>query len=811
METYDPKKIEKTWQEYWDTNHVFEAKDDSPNPKKYILDMFPYPSGDGLHVGHVKIYTGADVLSRYWRMKGFNVLHPTGWDAFGLPTENSAIKFGIHPADLTKRNVDRFRSQMKMMGFSYDWTREVATSDPEYYHWTQWIFLQLYKKGLAYQATIPINWCPSCLTGLANEEVVEGKCDRCGTQVELRPLRQWLLKITAYADRLLAGLDNLQWPPFILELQRNWIGKSEGLEEDWQVEGMDIKLKTFTTWPHTSWGTTFIVIAPEHPIIDTLVAGTEYEKGAHEFRDRVVQQKLQDPTNVEKNKEGYFLGRYAINHLTGRRIPLYSANFVIYTYGTGIVKCTGAHDQRDFEFARKYNLEIIPVIKPETGDVLDATTMKEAYTGEGTMMNAGQFDGMPTGEARQAIGEYTVGQGNGRWTVNYKLRDWVFSRQRYWGEPIPIIHCEVCGTVPVPEKDLPVTLPHVEQYKPTGTGESPLAAISDWVNVPCPHCGKPAKRETNTMPQWAGSSWYWIRFVDPHNAKAIASPAALKKWLPVDMYIGGAEHAVLHLLYARFWNMVLYDIGVVPQEEPFPQLKNVGLIMGEDGQKMSKSRGNVITPDSVVEDYGADTVRVYEMFMGPFELSNQWNSRSIHGIHRFLSRVWTYVQQHTQTTSESDETTAIAFHRALHKVTIATETMRYNTAIATLMELLNTLEAQKTVSKDIVEGFVLMLSPYAPHLAEALWHDLGYTTSVALQPWPQFDETIVRKANVTIPVQINGKVRGTLEVPVDESQETIEAHARKIPNVERYLQESVIRKTIFVPNRLLNFVVSKNP
>lgn len=809
MKTYEPKKIETAWQKRWQESDVFKAVEDSSQPKKYILDMFPYPSGDGLHIGHAKLYIGSDIVARYWRMKGYRVLYPTGWDAFGLPAENSAIKFGIHPAELTRKNIDRFRQQMKMLGLSYDWSREINTTDPKYYKWTQWVFLQLFKKGLAYQATVSINWCPSCLTGLANEEVIDGACERCGTLVVRKPMRQWLLRITDYADRLLAGLEQLDWPKFIIELQRNWIGKSHGLEEEWAVAEMDIKLKTFTTWPHTTWGTTFMVVAPEHPIIDELVRGTDYEAGAKKFREKTIQDKIKDPNNVDKKKEGFFLGRYAVNHLSGQRLPLYSANFAIYEYGTGIVKCTPAHDQRDFEFAKKYNLAIKPVIKPTDGQALDPQTMTEAYTSEGTMMNAEHFDGLPTEQARQAIGDYSIQQGSARWTVNYKLRDWVFSRQRYWGEPIPIIHCSDCGIVPVSEEDLPIELPPVENYQPTGTGESPLATIDEWVNVSCPRCSGGAKRETNTMPQWAGSSWYWLRYADPNNDEALAAADHLRAWLPVDMYIGGAEHAVLHLLYARFWNMVLFDLGIVPEAEPFLRLRNVGLMLGLDGQKMSKSRGNVIRPDEVVEQFGTDTVRVYEMFMGPFEGSAAWSQQGIEGAQRFLQRVWAFIHTHADT--DKNETEAdngmVEVQRAIQRITRSAEELHFNTAISALMELLNFLEKQAVVPRSVLETYITLLAPFAPHLSEELWRLFGHDSLVARGPWPVLDESILARATISLPVQVNGRLRGTITISPGQDQTSIEEQARQLPNVQRHLQERSVQKVVYVGDRLLNFVL----
>lgn len=806
--TYDPKTIEPKWQQRWLDENIFAAAENAPRKKIYVLDMFPYPSGDGLHVGHVKIYTASDVVSRYLRMKGFNVLHPTGWDAFGLPTENTAIKKGIHPAKLTAQNVTRFRQQMQKMGFSYDWSREVNTTDPEYYKWTQWIFLQLYNMGLAYQATIPINWCPGCKTGLANEEVIDGKCDRCGSEVEEKPMRQWMLRITKYADQLLEGLGGLDWPQFVLELQKNWIGRSEGADILFTVEGMPQDLSVFTTRPDTIFGATYVVLSPNHPLVGEITTAEQRE---------VVEAyvaKGHNTTKVnpesEKEKTGVFTGSYAINPITNEKIPIWIADYVLMSYGSGAIMAVPAHDERDYEFAKKYDLPITQVVVPKRAK----GEAEMPYIGDGVLINSGQFDGQAVEKAASAIIQTLQLRGKAKKSVQFKLRDWVFSRQRYWGEPIPIIHCEKCGIVPVPEQDLPVRLPDVAKYEPTGTGESPLAEIEEWVNVKCPTCPRMGKRETNTMPQWAGSSWYWLRYASPHHQEAFADKASLDKWMPVDVYIGGSEHAVLHLMYARFWQKALYDANIVAHNEPFKRFRAVGLVIGEDGQKMSKSRGNVINPDDVVERVGADALRVYEMFMGPFDASVEWNTNGLKGTRRFLDRVWGMVVKHAPDVVEQDknvseeEDVELILHQTIRRVSEGTEVFKFNTAISALMELLNFLEPKAHVSKKTLETFVIMLAPYAPHIAEELWGHLGYTQSLAYQPWPSFNQKILDQAAVSISVQVNGKVRGALELNPGVSQEEVERQAREVPNVQRYLEGATVKKVIYVPDRLVNFVVS---
>ncbi len=822
----DLYKIETKWQRVWEKSGIYWAKFPSKKKKSYILVEFPYPSGEGLHVGHCRPYIAFDVISRKRRMEGFNVLFPMGWDAFGLPTENYAIKTGIHPKIATKKNTSFFKSQQKSIGLSFDWSREVNTTDPSYYKWTQWIFLQLFKKGLAYKTKMPINWCPSCKIGLANEEVVEGKCERCGTKVTKKDKEQWLLKITKYADRLIEDLDKVDYPEKVKTLQKDWIGRSEGLEETWQVEGMNLKLKTFSTWPHTTWGSTFMVIAPEHPQIEILVKGTNYEKGTNEFCKKVIQEKIKDPINVEKKKEGFFTGRYVINHLSGRRMPIYIANFVIYEYGTGIVKCTPAHDQRDFEFAQIYNLPVVEVIKPlkekkelpvKAPLVISGGGFERAYTGEGVMMNAGRFNGMPTERARKAIGDYIVKKGNGRWTVSYKLRDWIFSRQRYWGEPIPLILCEKCGWVAVPEKDLPVKLPNVKDYKPTEAGESPLAKVKNWVNVKCPKCQSQAKRETDVMPNWAGSNWYFLRYCDPRNDKKLADPKKLKYWMPVDWYNGGMEHSTLHLLYSRFIYKFLWDIEALPRvlgPEPYKKRTSHGVILGEDGAKMSKSRGNVITPEHIINQYGADTLRIYEMFMGPFSETIAWDTKGLKGAKRFLQKVWDVVNAKIKNQKpklkskiQKDNNIERLLHKTVKKVTEDIENLRFNTAISSLMILVNEVSVNKEqLTEKNLKTLLLLLVPFAPHLTEELWQRLTYKNSIHTQSWPKYDSKLIKEETFTMVIQVNGKVREKIEVDADISEEKAKKLALSQEKIKKWLGGKKVKKIIFVPGKLINIV-----
>ena len=712
---YQPKEIEPKWQKYWEENNTFVVAEDAKKPKKYVLDMFPYPSGEGLHVGHPEGYTASDIMSRYWRQKGFVVLHPMGWDAFGLPAENYAIHTGTQPKVTTQKNIDNFRRQIKSLGFSYDWQREINTTDPKYYKWTQWIFLQLFKKGLAYESVVPINWCPSCKTGLANEEVVGGKCDRCSTAVEKKDLRQWMLKITQYADRLLKNIDTLSWPNKIKLLQKNWIGESEGAEVVFRIQSLDklendLEVKVFTTRPDTLFGATYLALSPEHKLVENLKTQITNWQEVEKYILEAKNKSDLERTDLAKVKTGVKLeGVMAINPVNKAEIPIFIADYILASYGFGAIMAVPAHDQRDYDFAKKFNLPIIQVIAA-TGDLAQS-----ALEGEGKLINSAEWNDLNYPEDLDKIFADLEKNNWGKKTINYKLRDWVFSRQRYWGEPIPLVHCDKCGVVAVPENELPVTLPEVEKYEPTGTGESPLVNIEEWVNTTCPKCGGKAKRETNTMPQWAGSSWYWLRYIDPNNEQILADQEKLKTWLPVDLYIGGAEHAVLHLLYARFWNMVLFDLDFVPFEEPFVKLVNQGMILGEGGVKMSKSKGNVINPDAIVQEFGADTLRLYEMFMGPFEDDKTWNTESIKGVYNFLKKVWAL--QFDLIDAAYSETNQKLIHRTIKKVTEDIENFRFNTAISALMILVNEID-KKQVTKNDLAKIILLLSPLAPHIAE---------------------------------------------------------------------------------------------
>jgi leucyl-tRNA synthetase len=800
---------EKKWQEQWLNNKIDQADDFSDKPKKYVLDMFPYPSGAGLHVGHPEGYTATDIYSRYLRLKGFNVLHPMGWDAFGLPAENYAIKTGTHPRITIEANIATFKRQIQSLGLSYDWDREIDTTDPKYYKWTQWIFLQLFKKGLAYEATVPINFCPSCKTGLANEEVKDGKCDRCGAKVEKKDLRQWMLKITAYADRLLEGVDKLNWPNSIKTLQKNWIGRSEGAEVDFQVVGRadsgfrvkpGMTIRVYTTRPDTLFGATYMVLAPEHQLVQELKDRIENFAEVEAYIATTKNKSDLERTELNKDKTGVELkGLKAVNPVNNVEIPIWISDYVLATYGTGAIMAVPAHDERDFEFAQKFGIKIIEVISG--GDI-----EKEAFTDidSGEMVNSEFLNGLVPEEAISKMINWLEERGVGKKAINYKLRDWVFSRQRYWGEPIPLVHCEKCGTVPLDEKDLPLTLPEVEKYEPTGTGESPLATIDEWVNTTCPKCGGSAKRETNTMPQWAGSSWYWLRYIDPQNDTVLADQKKMKYWLPVDLYLGGAEHAVLHLLYARFWNMVLFDLGVVPVEEPFTKLINQGLILGEDGEKMSKSRGNVVNPDDILKEYGADTFRLYEMFMGPLEDMKPWSTKNILGVHRFLNKVWEISQFIIDDSSDLELGKVV--HKTIKKVGEDIEKMSYNTAISTMMILINKIQETKAISKADFSSLLIILSSFAPHLCEELWRGLGNKESIFKQSWPKYDESKIIDAEIELPVQVNGKVRAKLKISIDTDEEEIKKLALADENVQKYLSGEP-KKVIIVKGRLISIVV----
>ena len=798
---YNHKAIEKKWRQKWEENPV--NIDDGKKPKYYCLDMFPYPSGNGLHVGHWRGYVISDVWSRYKMMQGYYLIHPMGWDAFGLPAENYAIKTGQHPAISTAKNISNIKRQINEIAAIYDWDREVNTTDPDFYKWTQWIFVKMFKEGLAYEKEFPINWCPSCKTGLANEEVVNGCCERCGTPVTKKNLRQWMLRITKYADRLLNDLDKLEWPEKVKKMQTEWIGKSYGAEVDFPVEGKDEKITVYTTRPDTLHGATFMVLAPEHKLAAGLA--TPDQKEAVDAYIYAASMKSNVDRMQDKEKTGVFTGSYATNPLNGAKVPIWLSDYVLADYGTGAIMCVPAHDDRDFEFAKKFDIPIIQVIAKD-GKAIE--NMTEAYTeASGTMINSGDWNGMESAVLKKEAPHIIEKMGIGRKTVNYKLRDWVFSRQRYWGEPIPIIHCPKCGNVPVPEEELPLRLPDVESYEPTGTGESPLAAIEDWVNCKCPKCGADAKRETNTMPQWAGSSWYFLRYVDSHNDKELVSKEKADKYLPVDMYIGGVEHAVLHLLYSRFYTKFLYDIGVVDFDEPFHKLFNQGMITGKNGIKMSKSKGNVISPDDLVRDYGCDSLRMYELFVGPPELDAEWDDRGIEGVYRFLSRFWNLVMDNKDKNIKASKEMIKARHKMIHMITTRLEGFSLNTVISGFMECNNNLIAiakkEGGMDKETLEAAVLLLAPFAPHMGEELWEELGHTDSVFHHEWPAHDEEAMKDDEVEIPVQVNGKTKAVISIPVDISKEDAIAKAKEVLGDK--LSGNII-KEIYVPKKIVNIV-----
>ena len=798
---YNHKAIEKKWRQKWEENPV--NVDDGKKPKYYCLDMFPYPSGNGLHVGHWRGYVISDVWSRYKMMQGYYLIHPMGWDAFGLPAENYAIKTGQHPAISTAKNISNIKRQINEIAAIYDWDREVNTTDPDFYKWTQWIFVKMFKEGLAYEKEFPINWCPSCKTGLANEEVVNGCCERCGTPVTKKNLRQWMLRITKYADRLLNDLDKLEWPEKVKKMQTEWIGKSYGAEVEFPVEGKDEKITVYTTRPDTLHGATFMVLAPEHKLAAGLA--TPDQKEAVDAYIYAASMKSNVDRMQDKEKTGVFTGSYATNPLNGAKVPIWLSDYVLADYGTGAIMCVPAHDDRDFEFAKKFDIPIIQVIAKD-GKAIE--NMTEAYTeASGTMINSGDWNGMESAVLKKEAPHIIEKMGIGRKTVNYKLRDWVFSRQRYWGEPIPIVHCPKCGNVPVPEEELPLRLPDVESYEPTGTGESPLAAIEDWVNCKCPKCGAAAKRETNTMPQWAGSSWYFLRYVDPHNDNELVSKEKADKYLPVDMYIGGVEHAVLHLLYSRFYTKFLYDIGVIDFDEPFHKLFNQGMITGKNGIKMSKSKGNVISPDDLVRDYGCDSLRMYELFVGPPELDAEWDDRGIEGVYRFLSRFWNLVMDNKDKNIKASKEMIKARHKMIHMITTRLEGFSLNTVISGFMECNNNLIAiakkEGGMDKETLEAAVLLLAPFAPHMGEELWEELGHTDSVFHHEWPAHDEEAMKDDEVEIPVQVNGKTKAVISIPVDISKEDAIAKAKE--GLGDKLSGNII-KEIYVPKKIVNIV-----
>ncbi|MDR1326023.1 MAG: leucine--tRNA ligase [Treponema sp.] len=809
MAKYPFDSIEPKWQRYWDEHKTFKTHEtDAPREKRrYVLDMFPYPSAQGLHVGHPEGYTATDIYCRFLRMNGYNVLHPMGFDAFGLPAENFAIKTGTHPSVTTAANINKFRSQIKALGFSYDWDREVDTSSAEYYRWTQWIFLKLFKNGLAYEAESPINWCPSCKTGLANEEVKEGCCERCGTKVTRRRIRQWILKITAYAERLLEDLDGLDWPEPVKLMQRNWIGRSEGANVFFNIEGFDDKLEIYTTRPDTLFGATYMVLSPEHPLVGRLTTA-EQQSVVSAYLDAAAKKSDLERTDLAKVKTGVFTGAYAINPVNKERIPIWIADYVLVSYGTGAIMAVPAHDERDWDFAKTFGLPIKLVVaaeKPDSGADYSAEPA-ECSAADGWAVNSGRFSGLPTPEAIRQLTAWIEEQGLGKKAVNYKLRDWIFSRQRYWGEPIPLVHCPHCGIVPLPESELPLKLPEVQSYAPTGTGESPLAAIEDWVTTSCPVCGAPARRETNTMPQWAGSCWYYLRYLDPHNDTAFAAKDKLEYWLPVDLYVGGNEHAVLHLLYSRFWHKVLYDLGLVNTKEPFQRLLNQGMILGEDNQKMSKSRGNVINPDVIIKNYGADAMRVYEMFMGPLEVTKPWLTAGLVGVSRFLERVWAIGEKPLTGDNAVSELTRL-LHKTIKKVSHDTETLNFNTAISAMMVFSSELAKLERIPRVLWEPFIQLLSAYAPHLGEELWRNCGHDESVSKSTWPVWDEALCADSEATIVTQVNGKIRERFTVAVGTDTAVLEKTALAMPAVAKWLEGKAIVRVITVQDKLVNIVV----
>ena len=809
---YDHRTVEAKWQAYWEEHRTFRVKEDPTRPKFYCLDMFPYPSGSGLHVGHLEGYTATDMVSRYKRMRGFNVLHPMGWDAFGLPAEQYAVKTGIHPTRTTTENIVTFRRQMKRAGLSYDWERELSTTDPGYYRWTQWIFLKLFERGLAYVAEVPVNWCPALGTVLANEEIVDGRSELGGFEVIRKPMRQWVLKITAYADRLLEDLKLVDWPASTLEMQKNWIGRSVGAEVEFPLVGVNGTIRVFTTRPDTLFGATYMVLAPEHPLVD-VVTVQERRAEVEAYRAATARKSDLQRQDLEKEKTGVFTGGYAVNPVNGGRLPIWIADYVLMTYGTGAIMAVPAHDQRDWQFARTYSLPIREVIaggqvEKEAFVAIDRGTVVNSTTPDGSF----SIDGLEPAEAIPKITEWLEAKRKGRRAVNYKLRDWLFARQRYWGEPFPIVWVDG-EPRPLPEEQLPLRLPETNEFKPSGTGESPLANLATWVATTDPATGKPARRETNTMPQWAGSCWYYLRFIDPKNDSRLVDPAKERYWMPVDLYVGGSEHAVLHLLYARFWHKVLNDIGVASTPEPFLKLVHQGTVLGEDNQKMSKSRGNVVNPDEMMDQFGADAVRLYEMFMGPLEAIKPWSTRGVEGITRFLARVWRLIVNEAGGPSlagieaEPSLEQRRLLHQTIKKVTDDLEALRFNTAIAQMMVFTNEVTKLKTRPRALLEPFVLLLSPFAPHIAEELWERLGKAPSVATQPWPEYDPVLVARDRLTIPIQVNGKLRSKIEVPADSSEEQVVRLARQDAKLSEWLQGKTPRKVIYVEKKLVNFVV----
>ena len=799
---YNYAQIEKKWQDIWDERQTFAAKDDYSLPKFYGLVEFPYPSGQGLHVGHPRSYTAIDIVCRKKRLEGYNVLYPMGWDAFGLPTENFAIKNHIHPAEVTKKNIANFKRQLKSLGFSFDWSREINTTDPSYYKWTQWIFLQLYKKGLAYKKKMSVNWCTSCKCVLANEEVVNGHCERCGSEVIQKEKSQWMLKITDYAEKLLGGLDDVDFIERVKTQQRNWIGRSYGTQVKFSTNIGDT-FEVFTTRADTLFGVTYMVMSPEHPLINKWADKITNMDEVTAYKQEAAKKSDFERTELAKDKTGVKInGVTAINPVNGKEIPIFIADYVLISYGTGAIMAVPAHDTRDWEFAKKFNLPIIEVVAG--GEDVQKAPYTECAAGK--LVNSGFLDGMSVEEAKKAIQNWLKERNLGELKTNYKLRDWVFSRQRYWGEPIPIVHCEKCGYVPLPESELPLVLPNVDSYEPTDNGESPLAKMTDWVNTTCPHCGGPAKRETDTMPQWAGSSWYFLRYCDPHNDKELASPEALKYWMPVDWYNGGMEHTTLHLLYSRFWHKFLYDIGAVPTPEPYAKRTSHGMILGENGEKMSKSRGNVVNPDEIVRDYGADTMRLYEMFIGDFEKAAPWSQSSIKGSKRFLDKIWALSDKLTDGDDYRPELES-AFHRTIKKVTEDIEGLKMNTAIAALMSLLNDIQSQGGINRAEFKTYLILLNPFAPHITEELWQQAGFKGMLNEAEWPAYDESKCADSTVEIAVQVNGRIKARINVAADITAADAIAAAKRESAVAELTEGKSIVKELYVPKKLVNIVV----
>ena len=802
-EVYNHKVVEKKWQKVWDDEKAFAATNDYSKPKYYALVEFPYPSGQGLHVGHPRPYTALDIVARKRRMQGYNVLYPMGWDAFGLPTENYAIKNKIHPKIVTENNVKHFKDQLHSLGYSFDWDREINTTDPKYYKWTQWIFLKLFKAGLAYKKEMPINWCTSCKVGLANEEVVNGVCERCGAPVVRKVKSEWMLKITDYADKLIEGLNDVDYIERVKVSQKNWIGRSTGAEVDFQIKDTEDKLRIYTTRCDTLFGVTYMVVSPEHPYLDKYKDQIKNWEEIVAYREQASRKSDFERAELAKDKTGVAIdGLTAINPVNGKEVPIWVSDYVLMSYGTGAIMAVPAHDERDWEFAKKFHLPIIQVVA-KNGEEVDVNEAAFTDVATGVLINSDFLNGLEVKDAKEKMIKFLEEKGIGQAKTNYKLRDWVFSRQRYWGEPIPIVHCDKCGYVPINESELPLLLPEVESYMPTDNGESPLAAMTDWVNTTCPCCGGPAKRETDTMPQWAGSSWYFLRYTDPHNDKALASPEALKYWLPVDWYSGGMEHTTLHLLYSRFWHKFLYDQGVVPTPEPYQKRTSHGMILGENGEKMSKSRGNVVNPDDIVQEYGADTLRTYEMFIGAFDLAASWSEDGVKGCRRFLDRVWKLQDLMTDEEGYSKDLET-KMHQTIKKVSNDFENLKYNTAIAAMMTLLNDFYKKGSITRGELKTLIILLNPVAPHITEEMWQIIGCEGRVYQQTWPEFEEAKTVESSVEIAVQINGKVKGTLGIQKDDPKDQVIAKAKEV--IADKLTGNIV-KEIYVPGRLVNIVM----